>query len=310
MFGLSHPLVAEALAELAGGWIGQGELVAARDTLQTAVTVFEATYPPEHPTMLLSKGRLALLLGMTGRIERSLAMFDEVVELESKRDETSSDLAKVLTNRAILLIEDGRVREAKADLDRALVIRKALGDENGQATISSELANIALDREDPLTAERLARESIALHEKTAGPDHPILSPGIVILGNALFAQPGRESEARATYQRGLDLVEKTQGPEHLNIAFSLAGLGRLDAREGKVDRARTRLERSVALLQRADFGAELEFECRLELASLDWNADQRDTARQHAKEALEDARRRHPRSMATIQAWLREHGGE
>lgn len=310
MFGLSHPLVAEALAELAGGWIGQGELVAARDTLQTAVTVFEATYPPEHPTMLLSKGRLALLLGMTGRIERSLAMFEEVIELESKNDENSANVAKSLTNRAILLIEAGRVREAKADLDRALVIRKALGDKNGQATVSSELANIALDRDDPMTAERLARESLALHEETLGREHPILSPGLVILGNALFAQPGRESEARTTYQRALTLVETTQGPDHLNVAFSLAGLGRLDAREGEVERARTRLERSIALLQRADFGAELEFECRLELASLDWNADRRDTARQQVKDALTEARQRHPLSVATIEAWLREHGGQ
>ncbi len=310
IFGLSHPLVAEAMAELAGGWIGQGELVAARDTLQTAVTVFEATYPPEHPTMLLSKGRLALLLGMTGRTEQSLAMLEEVIELESQNDENSANVAKSLTNRAILLIEAGRVREANADLDRALTIRKALGDKTGQATVSSELANIALDRDDPMTAERLARESLALHEETVGSDHPVLSPGLVILGNALFAQPGRGSEARTTYQRALTLVETTQGPDHLNVAFSLAGLGRLDAREGEIERARTRLERSVALLQRADFGTGLEFECRLELASLDWNAGQRDTARQRAKDAQTEARLRHPLSVARIEAWLREHGGE
>lgn len=309
MFGLSHPLVAEALAELAGGWIGQGELVAARDTLQTAVTVFAATYPPEHPTMLLSRGRLALLLGMTGRMEQSLAMFEEVVELESRNDENSADVAKTLTNRAVLLIEAGRVREAKADLDRALAIRKTLEDKDGQASVLSELANIALDRDDPMTAERLARESLALHEETLGVEHPILSPALVLLGDALFAQPGHESEARAAYRRALTLVETTQGSDHLNVAFALAGLGRLDAREGEVERARTRLERSVALLEWADFDAELEFECRLELASLDWHADHRDIARQQAKDALTDARKRHPRSVASIEAWLRDHGG-
>lgn len=310
MFGLSHPLVAEALAEVAGGWIGQGELVAARDTLQSAVTVFEATYPPEHPTMLRSKGRLALLLGITGRTEQSLAMFEQVIELESKRDEESDGLAKALTNRAILLIEAGRLLQAKSDLDRALAIRKALGDKTGQASILSELANIALDRDDPATAERLARESLALHEETLGAQHPVLSPSIVILGNALSAQTGRESEARGAYERALDLVERTQGSDHANVAFSLAGLGRLDARAGDEERARARLERSIALLRRSDFGAELEFECRLELASLDWNAERRDTARQRAKDALVDARSRRPGSVAAIETWLLEHGGD
>lgn len=311
MFGLSHPLVAEAWAEIAGGWIGQGELVAARDTLQTAVTVFEATYPAEHPTMLLSKGRLALLLGLTGRTELSLTMFEEVIALESKTSgENSPNVAKGLTNRAVLLIEAGRVDEAKADLERALGIRKALEDHNGQASVLSELANIALERDDPMTAERLARESLALHERGLGSEHPLLSPGIVILGNALSAQPGRESDARAAYQRALTLVEKTQGPDHLNVAFSLAGLGRLDARQGETQRARARLERAIGLLQRADFGPKLEFECRLELATLDWNDERHDTARQRAKDALNDARQRHPRSVPALEAWLREHGGE
>lgn len=310
LLGLSHPLVAEALTEVAGAWIGEGELVAARDTLETAVAIFESTYPREHPTMLRTRGRLALLLGLTGRIETSLVMFDDVITRETERSGENSDpVANYLTNRAVLLLEAKRIDDAKADLDRALSIRKVLGDDDARASVLGQLANVALQRDDPTTAERLAREALGLHEAALGEEHPMLSPGLVILGNALSQQPEREPEARATYARALAIVEATQGKDHSNAAFPLAGLGQLDARAGDNATARSRLTRAIDLLEQADYGAELEMRSRLELAAVEWGSGHKDLGIDIARTALLAAKTREPDAVPSIEAWLRAHGG-
>jgi len=54
--------------------------------------------------MLRTRGRLALLLGLTGRVETSLAMFDDVIAQETRRSGKNSDpVADYLGNRAVLL---------------------------------------------------------------------------------------------------------------------------------------------------------------------------------------------------------------
>lgn len=309
LLGLSHPWVAEALAEVAGAWIGEGELVAARDTLETAVAIFESTYPRDHPTMLQTRGRLALLLGLTGRIETSLTMFEDVITRETKRSGENSDpVANYLSNRAVLLLEADRVDDAKADLDRALAIRTVLGDNDARASVLGQLANVAMKRDDPRTAERLTREALQLHETALGTQHPRLSPSLVVLGNALSEQPGREEEARAALDRALAIVEATQGPDHANAAFALAGLGQLDARSGDQAKARTRLTRAIELLERADYGADLEMRARLALAAVEWSEGHKDRSIETARAALRAAQSREPAAVPTIEAWLREHG--
>ncbi|MEM6291557.1 MAG: serine/threonine-protein kinase [Myxococcota bacterium] len=310
MLGLSHPRVAEALSEVAGAWIGQGELVAARDTLETAASILENAYEPDHPKMLRLRGRLALLLGLTGRDDASFAMFEDVIAMQSKRNGENSDIvADLLTNRGALYIEAGRLQDANADLDRALSIRRVLGDDDGQSAVLSELANIALRQDDPARAETLARQSIKLRPKHQGEDHPMLSPALVIIGRAIAAQSGREAEARETFERALEVTRNAQGPDHFNLAYPLAGLGRLDAAAGKHKRAAEQLTRAIALLEQASFGAELEMATRIDLAQSQWDAGKKDQARKTANAARTAASARHPDSVSMIDGWLESHGG-
>lgn len=309
MLGLSHPRVADTLSEIARAWIGQGELVAARDTLETAVEIYEASYPQDHPVMLRNRGRLAMLLGMTGRTSTALEMFESVIRLEAQRSGENSDaVADHRTNRAILLFEEGDLDAAKADLDRALAIRRLLGDRGGQSTALGELANIAQANEDPQTAEALARESLAIDTDLFGEHHSSLSPTLTLLGDALAKQGGRDAEARAAYQRALDLIERTHGPNHTNAAFARVGLGELDVRAGNVEAARDNLQRAVAQLELVRFGAAFELRGRMALAQLEWNTGHRDAALQAAHVARDAAAKRHPGSLGQVDAWLREHG--
>ncbi|MBV1859510.1 MAG: tetratricopeptide repeat protein, partial [Nannocystaceae bacterium] len=166
-----------------------------------------------------------------------------------------------------------------------------------------------MKRDDPTTAERLTRESLQLRESTLGAHHPMLSPGLVVLGNALSLQPGRELEARAALERALSIVEATQGKDHCNAAFPLAGLGQLDVRAGDHATARPRLSRAIELLEAADYGADLEMRARIELANVEWADGHKDLGIETARSALQAASTREPDAVPTIEAWLRTHGG-
>jgi len=136
----------------------------------------------------------------------------------------------------------------------------------------------------------------------------MLSPSLVVLGNALSQQPGREPEARATLERALLIVETTQGADHSNAAFPPAALGHLDARAGNNDAARSRLTRAIELLEGSDYGAEQEMQARLELADIEWSGGHKDLSRDIARAARVHAKRRQPAAVPTIEAWLRAHG--
>lgn len=308
--GLAHPLVAEAMSEVASAWIEQGELVAARDTLETAASILETAYPKEHRRVVQLHGRLALLLGLTGRMEASFTLFDDVLErLTQAHGENSDPVAALLTNRAALFIETEQVAQARADLERALSIRRVLGDDRGQASVLGKLATAATRRGDPTLAEQLARQALALEERSLAPEHASLTPTLLILAKAIERQD-RLDEARLVFERVHQITVNTHGLDHADLAFPLAGLGRIDLAQRKLKSANTRLTRAIELLNRGDVTANIEIEIRLDLARVHWANAQPQQAIRVATEARLAASKRHPNAVPTIDAWLSEHPGQ
>jgi CHAT domain-containing protein/tetratricopeptide (TPR) repeat protein len=91
---------------------------------------------PEHRGVLLQQR--GLLLVLVGRIEDGLSLMDEAVPLLARSDEPAV-LARTLMNRAMLHHIAGRVRQARADLDRCEQIAAANG-------MHLELAKVAHNR--------------------------------------------------------------------------------------------------------------------------------------------------------------------
>ena len=69
-------------------------------------------------------------------------------------------------------------------------------------------------------AEPLCRRSLAIREKTLGPDHPDVATS---LGNlaGLYRAQGKYGEAEPLYKRSLAIYEKALGPDHPDVATSL-----------------------------------------------------------------------------------------
>lgn len=83
-------------------------------------------------------------------------------------------------------------------------------------------------------AIRIAKEVLAIYEKTLGPDHPSTALGLNNLA-FLYKVTGRYTEAESLYKRALAIYEKTLGINHPDTAGSLNNLAGLYLESGRLD---------------------------------------------------------------------------
>ena len=72
-------------------------------------------------------------------------------------------------------------------------------------------------------AEPLYKRSLAIREKTLGPDHPDVAASLNNLAE-LYRNQGRYADAEPLYKRSLAINEKSLGPDHPDVAASLNNL--------------------------------------------------------------------------------------
>ncbi|MEO0810251.1 MAG: tetratricopeptide repeat protein, partial [Pseudomonadota bacterium] len=95
-------------------------------------------------------------------------------------------------------------------------------------------------------AEPLLTRSLAIYEKTVGPDQPSTSATLHELARLCRAQ-GRYGEAEPLLKRSLANREKTLGPDHPSTSSTLHELGRLYEALGRYGEAEPFLARSLAI---------------------------------------------------------------
>ena len=64
---------------------------------------------------------------------------------------------------------------------------------------------------------RSYKRSLAIREKTLGPDHPDVASALNNLAS-LYHKQGRYAEAEPLYKRSLAINEKALGPDHPDVA--------------------------------------------------------------------------------------------
>jgi tetratricopeptide (TPR) repeat protein len=72
-------------------------------------------------------------------------------------------------------------------------------------------------------AEDYFRDSLAIREKTFGPDHPAVAQSLNNL-STLYKNQGRYAQAEQLCKRELAILEKVLGPDHPAVAQSLNNL--------------------------------------------------------------------------------------
>jgi tetratricopeptide (TPR) repeat protein len=95
----------------------------------------------------------------------AIAAYREAVELDRSLSAESEDVAIDLNDIALVEFFSGDPAAARRDFLEALRISNAAGDVDGMATVTGNLAVLALARKDWLQAETLAREALSLSER-------------------------------------------------------------------------------------------------------------------------------------------------
>jgi tetratricopeptide (TPR) repeat protein len=307
VLGPDHPNIAGTTANICGLLHEVGRYPEALVECQRACAIFTRSVGPDSPELALALMNTGdVLLEMQRPLEamdplrRALAIKER--KLGPDHPETETSVFEVATALGTL----GRHEEALALLRRALAGFEAkLGPASeesvfARAGIAGELA--ALERIADAGAE-VAR-AVAIAEKL-GAERRTMG---AVLGRAaaIALAAGRAAEADADAQRAIEILQRTLGAEHPDLAGPRITRGAALLALGRKADARHELERVLALP-----APWLSPDDQLSLARSLWAAGgdrQRAVALAHAAAAELHARGSANRAAeATAQAWLERH---
>jgi len=184
-----------------------------------AVPAFERLVAA-NPRMVDAWEHLGLTLQKLGRRDEALAAFQKAMDL-------SGGVAHVALATATLLVDMGRLDEAKKHAE--------IGLPTSPASAHSILAQIALAKKDPATAEREARAALGARGSKIGP--------LLTLAQVLTDE-GKLDEALATTQQAVDELGKQPGRQRFAGLFFVRG--DILARLGRNPEAEVAFQREIA----------------------------------------------------------------
>ncbi|HUS65430.1 MAG TPA: tetratricopeptide repeat protein [Kofleriaceae bacterium] len=242
-----RPVEAEVL--LLRGRLEQtvGDLDAAEETLYQAVAAAEAGRAGEvavnawlHLVWVTGEeqGRHAEALGLARVARGALERMGGSPRLEAVLEDWEG----------VLYLDQGKLDEARARLERGLALREQVFGPEDPETAGS-LQHLALLEQAagrPRDAVPLHARARAIVEAALGPDHP----EVVIYRNAEGAalyEAGRLDEALAIYRRSLEAAERGGGGESPVAAALHTNIGLVQWKRGRHEEARASHERSLAI---------------------------------------------------------------
>ena len=220
------------------------------------------------------------------RVEDSIALLEGAVRKSEAHTARPTQLGPLLFNLSEAYIDARRFDDARRTLERELaLVQGTYGPEHpdlARSWLRLAFAESRLNNVD--RAKALRGSAIALLEKTLGPSHPDLAAAHNAMADTAY-RAGQPEEAVFHLRRALDILgdrdPRNAGIAQLNLAGVLRDIGRLDE-------ARSTLQRLVATLQETDVADSTEMaRARLELGRV--AADAGDPRR--ALEQFEVARR-------------------
>jgi CHAT domain-containing protein/tetratricopeptide (TPR) repeat protein len=246
--GPQHPDTAQTLINLALLRLEQGSLAEAEKLALRSVAINEAALGPQKPVTIRALSMLGTILRRATRfaeaeetLKRALSMWDTA--FHGQHYETAVTIRRL----AEVYGDTGRYEEAAGMLERSLkTLQTMLGPEHRHTLMTvRELADVKIKKGENHAGEILVREAIPAAEKVLGPNHIELFSLHISLGIALQAQK-QLSEAEEAYRNGLAVAERI-GKESPFVCGALQALALLDAARDELDRAKSMLDRAVAL---------------------------------------------------------------
>lgn len=141
----------------------------------------------------------------------SIAAYREAFDLWRTVSAESEDVALALNALADAEQLSGDCAAAERDYREALRVSRAVGDAEGVAIYTGNLAGLALDREDWPGAETLAREALALSEDLGRQE--LIAEDCRRLAEALLGQGKPAAEALPHARRAVEIYTRLGSPD-------------------------------------------------------------------------------------------------
>lgn len=177
------------------------------------------------------------------RLDRESLVMTRKIDRVRVPESPGNEIARAcrLHEQALACRAEGRIAEAGplAELALEILERKNGPDHPDVANLLLCLAAIREEAGDLATAERLGRRAARILEtmEDAGPDVPRLRIQSLGMLAGVLRNQGCYGEAEQLFRRALALSEKDLGPDDLQTAALLNGLGMLHKCQGRYDEA-------------------------------------------------------------------------
>jgi tetratricopeptide (TPR) repeat protein/predicted Ser/Thr protein kinase len=192
--------------------------------------------------------RLGILHGHAQELDASLAAFAKAEEIYRAASNVEG-LAEVAYQRGTLYNSLDRLKEARADLERALGLAADTGNTHQRIRALLQLSSVSVTEGDSAEAERRAEEAITL----ASGMETLAAAGLIDLGNAFFAR-GRNEEAERRFQQALEAAQRYRARR--TEARALLSLGSLRIQEDRIDEGVRYVEQALPFYQQRGFQKE------------------------------------------------------
>jgi serine/threonine-protein kinase len=311
-FGPDHPETAAGVANLGATLSDLGRLDESLAQLERALSIEERALGAEHPHLAVLLSNIGGVYRELGRYEEAIDRYERAMQIDEKVfGPEHANLGYDYNGIAIIYKRQGAWDEALERYERAASIWSgAFGEEHELVAIAraniGEVYGSMGDQERAMQSYGRAR---AIWD--ALPDgNPKHREAMLNNMSDTLVVMGRFAEACENYETVRRAWEERLGPEHVQLAFPLTGLGRCNLGLGKTDVAIGWLEKALAL--RAGEGATEPDRAmtKLALAEARWRNGQRPEARKLAEEAkrgFEGGGSGFSQFTAEAESWLAAH---
>src|SRR5882757_4215604 len=180
---------------------------------------------------------------------KALEAYERALDLLGKDPAARSNYATTLDNLGSLYLESKRVEEAATVRQKALTIRKGLGDPMGIAISEGHMAEVELSQHRFKDAEKDSLAAYATLSATTGyPDADAEFSALVTLIYAQCMQP-KCGEGMRNAEKMLALVEKAYPPESVERAHVSMALGFAQWKTGAAEEAERSMQEGLRIMR-------------------------------------------------------------
>ncbi|MBV8914759.1 MAG: tetratricopeptide repeat protein [Acetobacteraceae bacterium] len=193
-------------------------------------------------------GNMGMLNMARGRNADAARLLQRALTMPGR---SKRDIARDVTNLAILYFEMGENDKAAALGERAVTLNEEIfgPDHPAVATAEHNLAGIYSAEHRSQEAEHLERHALAIRERAFGSNSPIVATSL----NALAAElkdEGRDTDAIPLYERAIAIDTEAFGGDRETLATAIRNLGILYLDQGHADQAASLLSRALEMRRR------------------------------------------------------------